>query len=122
MARELLKLAASGKAKVVGKALARAARRGGSRGSGGSISRRTGELAASFGKTVKGGLSSAGDIGENFAKGMGGQETGREIGRRVAQAGVLAGGAGLALSGRNKLDEWRYNHNFGGRYAQQQGY
>lgn len=119
MARELLKLAAKGKAKVVGRALARAARGG----KGGSTSERAGEFAASLGSKLKGGLTSVGDVGESFARGMGAKETGKMVGRHGAQAAALTGGAALALRGRNKVDEWRYNHNFGGRYAQQgQGY
>lgn len=81
-----------------------------------SLSGAARELAESAGTAVrltargaKKSLELAGDIGEAAARGL---EVDPNLGRRVAQAGTIGAGIYGAKRGKDKVEQFRYMHNF----------
>lgn len=81
-----------------------------------AVSRATVELAESLGalpgvalRAGKGVVRHAGDVGEALARGAGHDP---KTGRLLAQGGLLAGGVYATRRGKDKLDNWKYQHGF----------
>lgn len=67
-----------------------------------------------IGRTIRRVVGGAGNVGAEFAEGLGAGTAGQGLARRAAQGAVLAGGYAGGRSatnkGRQKIDEFRYRH------------